>query len=350
MPDKDIQTLIKSLTIKNRTDLARLLEGASSKLDVTDQYGSYLFSQISSFEVFAPIENYYKLKNLDSSDYKIILDSVLDIYPSKEHSPEVVSVRFLIKQEEGEKENLRTKSNIMRFFISYSHNDKAIAGQLKNNLEYFGFEAFLAHEDIKPTEEWQVRILEELDDCEMFLPLLTDKFKQSEWTGQETGIAHGKNKLIIPLKINIDPFGFMGKWQALPLNISDIKITCQEIINIVVLKGDKSKLIYSLIRGFSNSHNFAEANEKAPLLAELSQHITFEQVLEIIRNGFDNDQIYWAHKAKDFIVGLIRNNPDKHPLIIEQLRKDRQKLFNNAVTITQESIKELIGERFGLKL
>ena len=350
MIDKDIQTLIQSLTIKNKPDLAHLLEGASSKLNITDQYGSYLFSEISFFDIFAPIENYYKLKNLDSSDYKIILDSVLDIYPHQERSPEVISIRFLIKQKESESENPRIKDNTLGLFISYSHEDKAIAGRLKDNLEYFGFKAFLAHEDIKPTEEWQIRILEELEDCDVFLPLLTNEFKQSDWTGQETGIAHCKNKLIISLKINVDPFGFRSRWQALPFNVSDIKTTCQEIINIVVAKGDKSKLIYSLIRGFSNSHNFAEANEKTPLFEKLSGHITFEQELEIIRNGFDNGQIYGAYKAKNYIADLLRKNSDKHSFIIEQLRKDRQKLFNDVVTITEESIKELIKEQFGLRL
>ncbi|GAH19914.1 unnamed protein product, partial [marine sediment metagenome] len=42
--------------------------------------------------------------------------------------------------------------------LSYSSKDKELAGQLKAELEGRGFTAFLAHEDIKPTKEWESEI------------------------------------------------------------------------------------------------------------------------------------------------------------------------------------------------
>ncbi|HIH44794.1 MAG TPA: toll/interleukin-1 receptor domain-containing protein, partial [Candidatus Methanoperedenaceae archaeon] len=65
------------------------------------------------------------------------------------------------------------KIKSLRIFLSYSTNDKVIAGSLKTLLELMGFEVFLAHEDIEPSVEWQEEIKDNLDKCDIFIPLLT---------------------------------------------------------------------------------------------------------------------------------------------------------------------------------
>ena len=77
-------------------------------------------------------------------------------------------------------------------------------------MELSGLKAFLAHDDIEPTQEWEGVIIDNLKDCDVFIPLLSENFKESTWTDQETGIAVSEEKLIIPLKIDIDPYGFIG--------------------------------------------------------------------------------------------------------------------------------------------
>lgn len=67
---------------------------------------------------------------------------------------------------------------------------------VKLNLNHYGLDVFLAHEDIEPTEEWQTRILSELKRASVFLPLLTDKFITSKWTAQECGIAVARGTFI----------------------------------------------------------------------------------------------------------------------------------------------------------
>ena len=48
-----------------------------------------------------------------------------------------------------------------KIFISYSVKDKEIAGKVKDILSRFNISAFLAHQDIEVSEEWEKRILEE---------------------------------------------------------------------------------------------------------------------------------------------------------------------------------------------
>ena len=42
----------------------------------------------------------------------------------------------------------------IRVFLSYSHKDKELAGEIKKRLEEHGLEAFLAHEDIERARKY----------------------------------------------------------------------------------------------------------------------------------------------------------------------------------------------------
>jgi len=46
------------------------------------------------------------------------------------------------------------------------------------------------------------------------LPLLTDSFVRSDWTDQETGIAVALGKIIVPMKMPVNPYGFISRYQA----------------------------------------------------------------------------------------------------------------------------------------
>jgi len=65
-------------------------------------------------------------------------------------------------------------------FLSYSHQDRRLAGAIKIVLDYYGFDTFLAHEDLQPSVEWQQVIVRQLKGCAVFLPLLTESFAKSD--------------------------------------------------------------------------------------------------------------------------------------------------------------------------
>ena len=50
-------------------------------------------------------------------------------------------------------------------FISHSHVDRKFAGQAKAVLRRAGIDAFVAHDDLRSSEEWQRRIRQELRRC-----------------------------------------------------------------------------------------------------------------------------------------------------------------------------------------
>jgi len=67
----------------------------------------------------------------------------------------------------------------MYAFISYQSADKVIAGKVKNLLAGVGIPAFMAHEDINVSEEWRLKILEEIGKADLFVSLWSKNYGSS---------------------------------------------------------------------------------------------------------------------------------------------------------------------------
>jgi len=101
-------------------------------------------------------------------------------------------------------------------FISYSVVDKKWGGAIRRGLESLGLTAFIAHDDLRVSEEWKVRIIEEMGRADVFVALLSKHFKESEWCPQELGFTVPfPDVLVIPLSVDdTRPFGFIGHLQG----------------------------------------------------------------------------------------------------------------------------------------
>lgn len=106
------------------------------------------------------------------------------------------------------------EDNSARVFLSHLAANKAETTQLKEQLEQYGISAFVAHEDIEPTKEWQTEIESALASMDALVALLAPGFKESNWCDQEVGVAIGRQLPIISVRQGLDPYGFIGKYQA----------------------------------------------------------------------------------------------------------------------------------------
>ncbi|MFA5908523.1 MAG: toll/interleukin-1 receptor domain-containing protein [Vicinamibacterales bacterium] len=87
----------------------------------------------------------------------------------------------------------------IRGFVSYSTHDRHKAAEVKKVLTGLGVDAFMAHDDIRVSQEWRDTILVELAATEIFVPLLSEAFKSSDWASREVGFAVARpNVLILP--------------------------------------------------------------------------------------------------------------------------------------------------------
>jgi len=104
----------------------------------------------------------------------------------------------------------------LRVFLSHVSRQRAYAGELKAQLTRHGIEGFVAHEDIEPNKEWQRVIEAALRSCDACVALLHRAFPASKWCDQELGFAICRNVPVIPVSVDRQPYGFLGKVQSLP--------------------------------------------------------------------------------------------------------------------------------------
>ena len=187
---------------------------------------------------------------------------------------------------------------MLKVFLSYHSSDKTLAGEIKSGLNHYGLDVFLAHEDIQPTEEWQSRILSELKRTDVFLPLLTEKFIISKWTSQECGVAVSRGTFIVSLKVSIDPFGFLSKYQAFNFRPENISRSCSGIARVIHKNRKLQKrFLDGLITSFGRSGSFEEAKELASLLNDFDGY-NGRQVSDVLRKSIENSQIHKSFGAR----------------------------------------------------
>lgn len=196
----------------------------------------------------------------------------------------------------------------MRLFISYSNADRELAGNIKTHLQQeYGFNVFLAHDDIQPTREWEEEILSSLSSCDVFIPIITEHFYDSEWTDQETGFALGRDILIISIKFGKNPRGFLKKYQA--YNHRNVESTYKKILKIIVENADLSEAaLDSLLRKFGESNSYDSAGNRIYLLLEFESKLSTSQKNEILNLAASNRQIRESNRAKSRLRRFIAEN------------------------------------------
>lgn len=193
----------------------------------------------------------------------------------------------------------------METFISYSSGIKKTAGSIKNYLDQFGFNCFLAHEDIPPQTVWPKEILAALKRCDLFLPLLTSGFIESFFCQQETGFAYCKGIEILPVMISKAPMGMISDIQAVRFNRKDFDSSCWKIVKHVAKRESLSKpVLDSLIKWFGESGSYEIANERAKLI--LNEFEFSPRQVKTIRSHIENNsQIYETKHARYGIFKFI---------------------------------------------
>lgn len=120
-----------------------------------------------------------------------------------------------------------------RVFVSHLAKFRGFAGEIQQELLLYGMSSFVAHNDIEPTAEWQDEIELALATCDAMLVLLHPGFHESQWTDQEIGYAMGRGIMIATVRLGTDPYGFIGRFQALDGLDKTAKELARELFRIL---------------------------------------------------------------------------------------------------------------------
>lgn len=167
-------------------------------------------------------------------------------------------------------------------FLSHKAEVRGQVQNLKEGLESYGVEAFVAHSDIYPGAEWQEEILEVLEDMDAFVPILTKDFRDSEWTDQEVGYALAREVPIIPLIVGMNPYGFIGKYQGIKCSWKDAPM---EIVKALM---DDSEMVDTFINAVFDCQSLTQANRLSRILPSI-EGLTKEQVSRMVAAFKENE-------------------------------------------------------------
>jgi hypothetical protein len=276
------------------------------KFDLINRIGRELQSRMTYVE----IDSYFQSFNINTDHtpsrnskwvwVKEILanvsdDLVLEI-ASELEIPHAFNNNFNVHSEDA----TFWKPGHFKLFISHISSFKKTVSILKNELEKYGVSAFVAHEDIEPTKEWQNEIEKGLFSMDALCACLMPGFKESNWTDQEIGVAIGRGVLVIPIRKGLDPYGFIGKFQGFQSQDKKIREVAEAIFHILTVNPNtRSKIIGILVELFLLSNSHPEGLQRIRLITRI-RSFPREMVDQLSQRVVENKNLQDTEILKEF--------------------------------------------------
>lgn len=196
----------------------------------------------------------------------------------------------------------------VRVFLSHKATVKIQASNLKESFARCGLGAFVAHEDIEPTQEWQREIERALFSMDALVALLTTDFHDSNWTDQEVGVAIGRGVPLVAVRLGADPYGLMGKGQGLGgCALSDTGTIATRVFQLLLKRlSDKSRLFECALTAYSDSESFADSGWKIQNLLSSFDELSDSQVQRVVTAYRANGQNQHSFKGRDLLLPLLK--------------------------------------------
>jgi len=194
-----------------------------------------------------------------------------------------------------------------RAFVSYSVERKHDGGAVKECLTKFGYQCFLAHDDLRVSEEWKQRILQELGEADVFVALLSKEFIESKWCGQELGYIFSRPDVLkIPLSLDgTMPYGFIEHLQGIEVHDGNLAAVLEEVL----YRKRPRQMIPAQIRRVASAGSWRGA---AALVQPLIPHFapfSDEEVDAFARAAAGNSEVWDAGRcASEYIPEFVRVN------------------------------------------
>jgi hypothetical protein len=162
------------------------------------------------------------------------------------------------------------RTGMLRLFLTHLATHRELAAELQGALWAYGISAFVAHNDIEPTQEWQTEIETALATCHALVALLYPQFHESNWTDQEIGFAMGRGVPVFSIRFGQDPYGFIGRFQAFNGRGKTASVIARELFEAYrANKQTEVAMADALVQLFEESDSFAGAKTRIGYLEEL---------------------------------------------------------------------------------
>lgn len=311
---KIVGALGRVLSEEGRSEVASLISEAKVGFEETsyDNWNGGTYGYTLQLEV--PARSYARLKDSHDdleSELRVRIERFTRLYPN-EHIEGVLIVPSFEEELSGKapSEGDLTvpafwEKGSLRLFVSHVSKFKVEALSLSSSLSPYGVSGFVAHEDIEPTKEWEGEIRLALATCDGLVCLLTEGFNQSKWADQEVGFAIGRGVLVIPIRLGLDPYGFMGRYQGYSGLGKPLSEVASGLVTILAKhRLTRIRMAECLVSSFEGSNSFATAKRAAKNLSLVEEWS--DGLVERVRQAMkENDQIADAWGVSAIVDRLL---------------------------------------------
>jgi hypothetical protein len=271
-----VATLAELYEVQGDARVARMLRQSEFELDQTDydnwNGGTYTYSLSLKIapRVFAELGD-----SISSLEEQLLerLKLMTRVYANEYLGSVIITPSLDVSSSSGQgapalQEPAFWRPGYFKLFITHISAHKMVATEIARGLEEYGISGFVAHEDIEPTKEWEHEIILALNTMDALAALLTPGFESSKWTGQEVGVAIGRGALVVPLRMGLDPYGFIGRSQGLAAGGKEPARIATEIAQVLAAhQQTRLKMAHAVVTAFEESKSFSEAKVRASRLA-----------------------------------------------------------------------------------
>ncbi len=198
-------------------------------------------------------------------------------------------------------------SGRVRMFLSHVSAHRAAASKIKAALIPMGIASFIAHEDIEPSLEWQKEIELALQSMDVLCALITPDFTKSKWTDQEVGYALGRKVRIVPVRLQADPYGFIGRLQAVTGTLQKPEDIVIGIFDAIMrIDPLRSRVVDALVGTVAEADSFFDAIKGVKTLSAHQSALNGSHIERLLRAARDNSQVKGAFGVVDQIHKIAR--------------------------------------------
>jgi hypothetical protein len=196
-----------------------------------------------------------------------------------------------------------------RLFMTHVAAEKSHVGKLRDALAEHSIEAFVAHQVIEAGKEWEKVIETALRSCDALAAWMTPAgFKESDWCDQEIGFAVSRGLLVIPLRFGLDPYGFIGKYQALTIRDQHpFNEIARSIFDLVVQHElSRRAMARALVWRYENSASFDATRANVGYLRRIPPEAWTDALKDQARTAHErNYQISAAYVGPRFASNVV---------------------------------------------
>lgn len=299
---------------QNAPDFVDLLESASAHIDLINydnwNGGTYSYALMLDvpIPIFATIEP--RIKEIEKSIedklglmYRSLMNENLN---SVTITPVTTSSTVGPKPKPAESQTQHLwRPGLFRLVLSHVSNHKTAIAVLKTHLLLRGISGFVAHEDIAPSLEWESEIDLALRSMDGLLALLTPEFHSSKWTDQEIGFALGRGVLIIPVRLGLNPYGFIGKVQGLAGSLEESEAMADMLVQTLLSHPSTQRTMRkALVSALQSAFSFDNARRLSRIIVRVND-FTDEEKRTLQRACKENSQVADASGVPERICSAI---------------------------------------------